>query len=219
MPSPRRQRPLLLGHRGVRAPRSIPENTLAAFDQALADGCDGFEFDVRSTADGFGVVCHDPKFEGREIAYGSAEEFRELPRLEEVLARYEERAFLDIELKVPALEKITLAALKKYPPRRGYVVSSFLPGILQAIHAEDSRIPLGLIAETRTELLRWTELPIDYVITHHTLTDPALIAACKAARKKILVWTVNSIADMQRFRDAGVDGIISDNTKLLANSM
>jgi glycerophosphoryl diester phosphodiesterase len=42
-------RPLLLGHRGARAVKSIPENTLASFDRAVADGCDGFEFDVRLT--------------------------------------------------------------------------------------------------------------------------------------------------------------------------
>jgi glycerophosphoryl diester phosphodiesterase len=216
MPSPRRQRPLLLGHRGVRALHSIPENTFAAFDQALADGCDGFEFDVRLTVDGLGVICHDPRYQGREIASASAEAFPDLPRLEQVLARYADRAFLDIELKVPGLERITVAGLNKYAPHRGYVVSSFLPEVLHTIHAEDSRIPLGLIAETATELLRWTELEIDYVIPHHKLADPTLIAKLKATEKKILVWTVNSPADMKRFRHAGVDGIISDDTKLLA---
>ena len=45
-------RPLLLGHRGARAEKSISENTLASFDLALAQGCDGFEFDVRLAADG-----------------------------------------------------------------------------------------------------------------------------------------------------------------------
>ena len=48
--------PLLLGHRGARVGKSIPENTLASFDLALASGCDGFEFDVRLTADGQAVV-------------------------------------------------------------------------------------------------------------------------------------------------------------------
>ncbi len=35
-------RPLLLGHRGARSEKSPPENTFAAFDFALASGCDGF---------------------------------------------------------------------------------------------------------------------------------------------------------------------------------
>ena len=44
-------RPLLLGHRGARSEKSIPENTLASFD-LRSPGCDGFEFDVRLTAEG-----------------------------------------------------------------------------------------------------------------------------------------------------------------------
>src|ERR1700681_1548881 len=91
-------RPLLLGHRGARALKSIPENTLASFDQALADGCDGFEFDVRLSADGKPVVCHDPQTGGVEIARTSARQLAGLPQLQDVLARYEDNAFLDIEL-------------------------------------------------------------------------------------------------------------------------
>jgi glycerophosphoryl diester phosphodiesterase len=64
MPDGAITRPLLLGHRGARGIRSIPENTIASFDRALADGCDGFEFDVRLTADGEAVICHDPVFRG-----------------------------------------------------------------------------------------------------------------------------------------------------------
>ena len=90
MTRPRRNaRPLLLGHRGARALKSIPENTLASFDQALADGCDGFEFDVRLSADGNPVVCHDPQTGGLEIARASGEQLAaRLPQLQDVLARY-----------------------------------------------------------------------------------------------------------------------------------
>src|SRR5438046_1133452 len=108
------RRPLLLGHRGARALKSIPENSLASFDRCLADGCDGFEFDVRLTADEQAVICHDPKFEGRCIAKSPATVLPKLPSLEEVLKRYQESAFLDIELKVAGLERITADLLKKY---------------------------------------------------------------------------------------------------------
>jgi|GEM_PF-2705407 len=46
----------LIAHRGASA--THPENTLAAFDAALAAGADGFECDLRLCADGV-VVCHD----------------------------------------------------------------------------------------------------------------------------------------------------------------
>jgi glycerophosphoryl diester phosphodiesterase len=49
--------PLVIGHRGASA--VAPENTLAAFARALADGADGIEFDVRLARDGVPVVVHD----------------------------------------------------------------------------------------------------------------------------------------------------------------
>ena len=47
----------VIGHRG--AAGLAPENTLAAFEKALALGVDGLEMDVRLTADGEVVVHHD----------------------------------------------------------------------------------------------------------------------------------------------------------------
>jgi glycerophosphoryl diester phosphodiesterase len=212
-------RPLLLGHRGARALKSIPENTIASFDQALADGCDGFEFDVRLTADGKPVVVHEPQIDGIEIAQSPVERLTALPQLQNVLSRYRECAFLDIELKVHGLEKITVDLLRKYPPRRGFVVSSFLPEVLQAIDAENPGIPLGLICETSAQLRAWRRLPVEYVIPHYKLVDEALIGEFKDTGKKILVWTVNAPADMRRFVKCGVDGIISDNTSLLCRTV
>src|SRR3954470_15527260 len=59
------RRPLLLGHRGCRG--AFPENTIEAFDHALASGCDGFEFDVRLTSDGKPIVCHDARLQRSSI--------------------------------------------------------------------------------------------------------------------------------------------------------
>ena len=211
-------RPLLLGHRGARGLKSIAENTLAAFDHALAEGCDGFEFDVRLTADGKAVVCHDAKFHGVEIAGAMARELAPLPQLRDVLSRYQETAFLDIELKVTGLELEPVALLKKYRPRKGFVVSSFLPEVLLAVRAADSKIPLGLICETKAQLRQWKELPVEYVIPTLRLSTPDLMRDFKAAGKKILVWTVNSPADMRRFAGVEVDGIIADDPSLLGRT-
>ena len=125
-------RPVLLGHRGARAEKSIPENTLASFDCALAQGCDGFEFDVRLSADGQPVICHDASMHGWEIAQTAADQLA-LPTLRDVLKRYQSSAFLDIELKTSGLEAVTVKLLRTYPPVRGYVVSSFLPQVLRTI--------------------------------------------------------------------------------------
>ncbi len=214
-----RTSPLLLGHRGARAIKAIPENTIASFDRALADGCDGFEFDVRLTGDGKAVIWHDPEFKGIEIAQASAQKLTVLSLLEDVLFRYRDRAFLDIELKVAGLEKITADLLRRCPLQHGFVVSSFLPEVLRTLHAEDSGIPLGVICETKTELRGWKELPVAYVIPNQTMATPALIRELKAAGKKVLVWTVNRAADMRRFADSGMDGIISDDTSLLCRTI
>jgi glycerophosphoryl diester phosphodiesterase len=212
-------RPLLLGHRGARAVKSIPENTIASFDRALADGCDGFEFDVRLTADGGAAVCHDPIFDGLEIKLAKAAELRLLPTLQEVIEKYKDSAFLDIELKVSGLERMTIEGLQHHKPNRGFVVSSFLPKVLQAVHAEDSSIPLGLICETKAELARWRELPVEFVIVHQKLAGKDSLREIMRAGRKIFVWTVNKPADMRRFVESGVHGIISDNTKLLCETV
>lgn len=49
--------PLVIAHRG--AARDAPENTLAAFREAFAQGADGIETDIRLTKDGHAVALHD----------------------------------------------------------------------------------------------------------------------------------------------------------------
>ena len=216
MPGPASiDRPLLLGHRGARAVRSIPENSIESFERALADACDGFEFDVRLTADGVAVVCHDSVYKRLEIARVHADQLPGLARLEDVLQRFHERAFLDIELKVEGLERIASDLLQKYPPQRGYVVSSFLERVLCTLHEEARTVPTGLICETREELAKWKQVPCKYVIPHYSLITEPLLTEFRNAGKVILVWTVNDRKRMIRMRDLGVDGIISDKTALL----
>src|SRR6478752_9574719 len=55
------ERPYVLGHRGAR--HAAPENTLRAFELALAEGADGVELDVRLDADERVIVLHDRTLE------------------------------------------------------------------------------------------------------------------------------------------------------------
>jgi glycerophosphoryl diester phosphodiesterase len=212
-------RPLLLGHRGARAVHSIPENTFASFDRALADGCDGFEFDVRLTADKQAVICHDAKIRGVEISRVLAADLPELPLLRDVLSRYQDSAFLDIELKVPGVEKLAAQLMRERTPTRGYVVSSFLPEVLHALRSEDSSLPLGLICETTPQLMVWQRVPVTHVMIHHRLALLSTIRELQGAGKKVLVWTVNGARVMQRLTNWNVDGIVSDETELLVRSI
>jgi len=207
--------PLLLGHRGARATRTVRENTLASFDLALEHGCAGFEFDVRLTADERAVICHDAIIDGCEISRAAASSLSRLPQLHAVLERYSNQAFLDIELKVTGLESVTRNALQFNPPKKGYVLSSFLPDVLLTLSDLNADIPLGMICETQSQLAGWKSLPVQCVIPHYSLVEANLCETVHAAGKKIFVWTVNRREMMTHFRDMGVDAIISDETKLL----
>lgn len=61
-------RPLVFAHRGGSAVG--PENTIPAFDQAIALGVDGLELDVRLSRDGIVVVHHDARLERTTNASG-----------------------------------------------------------------------------------------------------------------------------------------------------
>jgi|SRR5271163_1427138 len=210
--------PLLLGHRGARSSRKIPENTLASFELCLQHGCDGFEFDVRRSAEGKLVICHDPISDGMNIETTAANRLA-LPTLEDVLQLFSARAFLDIELKVAEMEPHILIELRKHPPQKGYVVSSFLPEVLTVLHDLDASIPLGFLCEKRGDLQSWREAPAEWVIPHSKLADRELIDAVHAAGKKIVLWTVNRADQMRAFAEWGADAIISDETELLVQAL
>jgi glycerophosphoryl diester phosphodiesterase len=211
--------PLLLGHRGARSVRSVPENTMASFDLALEHGCHGFEFDVRLTADKQPVICHDPKHRRNTISRVQSSRLEDLPRLREVLRKYDKRCFLDIELKVRGLESIVLAALREHRPERDYVVSSFLPGVIMELKVRSAAVPVGIICDKASHLAAWRKLPIDYVIVGKGLVNPALIREVHSAKRKILVWTVNDTKSMRWLARWGVDGIISDDTQRLVRTL
>jgi glycerophosphoryl diester phosphodiesterase len=223
---------LLLGHRGARPVRRLgarisvsrlpAENTLPAFEYALASGCDGFEFDVRFTRDRRAVVCHDPELDGKEV---SATNYADLARggdnlacLEDVLARFGDSAYLDIELKISGNEEHVLGALWAKLPSRGYVISSFFPEILLRVYQLDSSVPLGFICDRREYADRWTELPIAVFIPHYKLVSEKLIGAAHHRGVKLFTWTINQRRDLLRFADWGADGLISDDPKLLSRT-
>ena len=64
----RRRAPLVFAHRG--ASESHAEHTLGAYVQALDDGSDGLECDVRLTADGHLVCVHDRRVDRTTNARG-----------------------------------------------------------------------------------------------------------------------------------------------------
>jgi glycerophosphoryl diester phosphodiesterase len=210
--------PLLLGHRGARASTSVSENTPASFDLALEHGCHGFEFDVRLTGCGRFVVCHDPTVESITISKAAANQLTHLPLLEDVLQRYSQRAFLDIELKVAGMESKVLGLLREYRMEERYVVSSFLSEVVMELKTRSQKIQAGIICDKSGQLACWRETNADYVIPHHSLVTRKLVKEVHKTGQKLLTWTVNDRKTMLRLADWGVDGIISDDTELLVQT-
>jgi glycerophosphoryl diester phosphodiesterase len=210
--------PLLLGHRGGRVNTQVPENTPASFDLALAHGCDGFEFDVRLTSDGRSVVCHDPEVDSVMVCQAAADQLLHLPLLEDVVGRYGHRAFLDIELKVRNLESKVLTSFHEHRIEENYVVSSFLPEVVTELKTRSASIQVGIICDKPAQLAYWREHNFEYLIPHYTLVNRALIEEVHSEGSKLLTWTVNDAKAMSCLADWGVDGIISDDTNLLAQT-
>jgi glycerophosphoryl diester phosphodiesterase len=169
LPGVTRQRPWLLGHRGVRpvghssAPSDFPfENGIEAFRQAFEAGLDGIECDVQLTSDGELVLFHDRRLEDLEV---TASSFEELSSREPRLARLTELleladgfpgTLLNIELKLyrrsgNGLERRVARLVRERGLADRVLVSSFDPLAL---------LRLRLAApELRTALLFAPSLP------------------------------------------------------------
>ena len=97
-----------ISHRGEHDNRRVFENTLAAFDAAVAQGVWGIEFDLRWTRDLEPVVVHDPDLRrvfGRDLKVGDytlpdlKRQCPQVPSLAEVVGRYGGKIHLMMELK------------------------------------------------------------------------------------------------------------------------
>lgn len=206
--------PVLLGHRGAKD--YAPENSIEAFELALAHGCDGFELDVRLSADGQAVICHDARFRHLTIASERSEmlALRGMPLLADVVREFGKRAFMDIELKVAGLEQITLDLLREYPADAGFVITSFLPEVLRELRRLDADIPLGLICRNEKQLSAAHQLAVDTVVLHSSLVSSEELTAFRKRGIPVLAWAANSESHMRSLVEAGVSSLIIDDTKL-----
>lgn len=87
-----RERPLVMAHRGNSA--RCPENTMAAFRQALAEGVDIIETDLHLSADGVFMCIHDATVDRTTDGTGAVAEMT-LDTLKTLRASYGQAAFAD----------------------------------------------------------------------------------------------------------------------------
>ena len=150
---------LRLAHRGDW--RVAPENSLAAMEAALrVPGCDGLEFDVRSSFDSVPVLLHDASLARVQrvplsCSTLTAAQLAEhgVPTLGEVLKAVGCDAFLDVELKEPVQGAIDVLELERgrtdddgNPELRSAVLSSFEAPILAWLRVQRPTWPRWLNA-------------------------------------------------------------------------
>lgn len=224
----------IIGHRGAAGSR--PENTMAAVEQALAEGADWVEIDVQETADGEIAVFHDSDFmklAGRDLKIwdATAADLAEIdigswfgpdyadaraPLLRDVLAVVKGRAGLLIELKYYGhdvdLENRVIALVEAAGMADQVAVMSLKYPAVQKMRALRPGWRSGVLAATAVGDL--AGLDADFIAVNTALASRARIAAVQAAGKDFYVWTVNDPLAMSRMISKGVDGLITDEPAL-----
>lgn len=234
----RHGRPLLIAHRGASADR--PENTTAAFDEALTQGCDGFECDVQVSADGVPFLYHDRTLarvgrRGRRVAELDAQEiarldagrwFRRASRgarlltLERFMERYAGSGLLLVEIKArPAdlagdgatrLATFTSEILLDFRRADLYVLC-FERVVLDAIARVAPRLPRVLnVSHPPARLTAAFCRGLAALSVNRRRVTPGLVSAAHRRDLPVMVYTCNTPADLARARAAGVDVVMTD---------
>lgn len=231
-----RGRPLVLGHRG--ASEDAPENTLAAFRLALAQGADGVELDVWRCRSGEVVVLHDEdlrRVAGSPLRVGEATlaELRALdvgawksprfrgervPLLREVLEALP-GAIVNVELKSRGRDLRLARAVAGELARAGaegrVIVSSFDFRLVSAFRLAAPAVPVGLLFDGDHPWRLRTALAARLLRAAAVHPDVALVTPARVARWRrrglgVNVWTVDAPADVERLVALGVDAIVTN---------
>lgn len=229
--------PIAFAHRGGAV---AAENALAAFDAAQQIGYRYIEVDVRTTRDGVPVVFHDAdlrRMTGRahQVSDLTAKEVAQLelgggngvPTLSEALSAFPDIRF-NIDLKDAAAVEPVAELLRRTGALSRVCVTSFSERRIDAARSllgPEACTGLGIAGVLRffvTSLwpgyrehpeaavlqlpLRWHGVPV---------VTPRLVARAHEAGLAVHVWTLNDEPSISTALDAGVDGVMTDNLKLL----
>ena len=210
---------LRIAHRGM--PRLATENTLRSFELALEYGAQGIELDVHMTADGVVVVHHDATLpSGTELRRTRLAdlitELAELPTLDAVCELIGGRAELFVEIKGADIEVAVEEALASYTGVTA--IHSFDHALIHRLALSGTQRRLGILLETDAHdaLLAMARTGAVDLWPHHSLVSAELVTAVHAFGGRVIPWTVNSVHDAQRLEALSVDGICTDDVRILA---
>lgn len=216
---------LPIAHRGLHNSRA-PENSLAAFQKAVAAGY-GIEIDVQLSADGHVVVFHDYNLkrmtgldrEVKELDWPQLQELKMagtdqgIPLFEDVLALVGGKTPLLIEVKnegqVGRLEQAVIENLRGYAGE--YAIQSFNPFVLRYFREHAPGIVRGqLSGPFKGEDLAFIKIFLLKYLLLNFLSRPAFVSYAAGAlpewfagrlRRKglyLLAWTVKDVNEYSK---------------------
>jgi len=213
-------KPVAIAHRGD--PISERENTVAAFQAAVASGADMVELDLRRTREGEIVVVHDPSLARlwgidravvdldlaaiRDVGSGALR----IPSLGEVLDTIEVPLMIDFTGE-EVVEGAVLAVRSAGAMTRSLFVTGHVGALrrLRAI-APEARIGLTWIAPEPPLPTLLDELRAEFWNPAFNLVTNERVAEMHARGFKVSTWTVDDPRDMAVVAGAGVDAIVSN---------
>lgn len=227
-----RPRPLNIAHRG--ASGTAPENTMVAFEQAVAMGADMIELDVQRTKDGHIVVVHDRTInrtsngtgavadrtlaELQEFDFGSwfDPQFagEPVPTMADVFHALRDRIHINIELKNlpyddPGMAQALVDLIKQMDyPADQLIISSFDHVILDKVKALMPELPCAVLFAHNPVSLAGLNTPVLH--PHWQVIRPQFMEWVKQAQRKVNVYTVDQPDRWQQLIDIGVHGIITN---------
>jgi glycerophosphoryl diester phosphodiesterase len=234
--------PVIFAHRGASA--HAPENTIAAFELAIAQQADAVELDVKLSADGHVIVIHDSTVDRTTNGHGKVERmtlaeikaldagsFRgsqfageRIPTLEEVFEAVGKRTFINIELKNHKsrgedLVQLVCMLVKQHQMQKRVMFSSFFPDALYKAHSYLPSVPRGLLALNGFLGVWARSFGFNfgkYDALHPNLKDftQQEVTRVHRLKRRVHVYTVNQEEDMRRLFKWGVDGIFTDDPQL-----
>lgn len=223
------RRPLLFGHRGAPA-TGLPENSMASFARALADGANALESDVHRTRDGHIVISHDPTVHNVVIRDATLADVRAIdlgggervPLLTDVLAEFRDVP-INIDLKQQGIARDVAALLIDQREAERVLLASFHVSELSAVRAANYPGPTGLAKDeiVRLVMLPWPVLKLWRLRGARAqvpmrsgrvrFDTSAFVERCHAVDVRVDYWTINDVDDARTLVALGADGIMSDN--------
>lgn len=213
---------LKIAHRGAKG--YAPENTLIAFEKAIAMHSDGVELDVQLSKDHIPVVIHDETVDRTTTATGFVHDYTatqlhelEIPSLKHVFDLVNRRCFINIEIKNNAAAQSVVHLIEEYVEQHhwkysDFLVSSFNWNELSEITAANCNIPIGVITHNDIEASFLFAKKINAFSIHpfFELLDHQIVASIQEHSFKVFPWTINTTEAISLLHSFGVDGIISD---------